>query len=266
MFSIEKKNGVIIVDNRVFNSIRDVLNHYGVNEKTALRLLDTGLSLNEILIRNKHSKTTVSAFDSLARGLKNPVLFGTTNKKLPIEKEDTLVSKKFNALKEKYAFMAKQLNKLHKLCDERAKGLSTKAPVCIVYNSLTKTHKDIESACISRWEKLNRTATTKVCNIDDVISGGVVEATTMLSLSMLEDVRNSDFLIIHMPSRQIAETTKTSLGILLRQRANLNRMTLILTSFDYYFSLLEYPQFLKESFSEYGRELNIIDANPSMSL
>ena len=54
MLSIQRSERGYIINGRFYSSISDVLKHFDVEESTALKLLETGFSLNEILLRNKN--------------------------------------------------------------------------------------------------------------------------------------------------------------------------------------------------------------------
>ena len=264
MISINSNENGLLVSGKSYSSVTELLQSHNIDPIHALNMIDKGLSLNEILDRKKSKKTFKTGFDALSTGLLNlnpsssPVIHHTN------DIASMTVKVKFSDLKRKYSYISTELNSLHKICDEYAVS-ELKTPTCVVFNTLKKLHEEIISACNGRWMRLLNGKTPCTCNIEDIISGGVFDAVS-IDLKKLEELRNSNFLIIKMNSQNMSENTKTSLGIMLRQRANQSKLTLLLTTSEFYFSLLDYPTFLKESFFEYGRYLHIIDANPSMSL
>lgn len=264
MISIHQRDGKLYVDGRVYSSVLELLDSYNVRPNIALEMLESGITLNEILDRKKittHLKAGHAALEV--------VLKKSHSQHMNIIYEDFVCSKsannfKFNELKKNNKFITNELNTLHKICDKTAQSDAAIAK-CVVFNTLSRLHDDISKACLSRWQKLSKRKTVSVCSIEEIISGGLFDSIS-IDVDKLENFRQCDFLIIKQHSKGIAENTKTSLGILLRQRANQGKSTLLLTTSEFYFAMLDYPTFLRESFFEYGNYLHVIDANPSMSL
>ena len=267
MLSIQRSQRGYIINGRAYSSISDVLKHFNVEESTALKLLESGFTLNEILLRNKNKTYFTTGFAAIEKGLKHPSASfidhnvernGLGN--LPSQ------SAKFSLLKDKNKSLKVQLNEIHKFTDCTASEfLTSKFPNLLVCNLLPRMFDEVTDAVLSRWGRIASKAVTYSCDVHNVIHGCFLERIPE-SYKLLLKAREADLLVLHLQSHVLSMELQASLGTLLRQRYNQAKTTIIFMTTGFYYSLLEIGDFLKESFSEYGQKFKIIEANPSFKL
>ena len=267
MKSIEHKDGQYVVDGRRFKNIRDVLSHFDIQENVAITMMEAGISLNELIARNKNKTTFASAFAVLENGLNNPELFGRKQSTGITERPyNAQFEVKFSKLREKNQSIQLGINELHKFADKTAKDFENNQTAHLaVFNTVFRLFDDIGAAVQSRWIKFNPNCSSHVCDVNDIKHGCYYDRTPEHYESLIK-ARNADILVIRIPNHDIGSQMESSLGTLLRQRLNQSKTTVILMTTGFYFSLSEYTTYLKESFSEYGKNLTIIEANPSFQL
>lgn len=267
MLSIQRSERGYIINGRFYYSISDVLKHFDVEESTALKLLETGFSLNEILLRNKNKTYFTRGFEAIEKGLKHPpTSFIHHNVERNGLENSPSHFAKFSLLKEKNKSLKVQLNDIHKFTDYTASEfLTSKFPNLLVCNLLPRMFDDVTDAVLSRWGKIASKAVTYSCDVHNVIHGCFL-AKIPESYKILIKAREADLLVLHLQSHVLSMELQASLGTLLRQRYNQAKTTIIFMTTGFYYSLLEIGDFLKESFSEYGQKIKIIEANPSFKL
>lgn len=267
MLSIQRSQKGYVINGRKYSSISEALKYFNVEESIALKLLESGLTLNEILLRNTNKTYFTTGFDALEKGLKNPSTSFIKHNVEPMDSGNlSSHSAKFALLKDKNKSLKVELNEIHKFTDHTASEfLKCKLPNLLACNLLPRMFDDVTDAVLSRWKRIASNAITHSCDVHNVIHGCFLERVPE-SYEILLKAREADLLILHLQSHVLSMELQASLGTLLRQRYNQSKTTIILMATGFYYSLLEIGDFLKESFSEYGHKFKIIEANPSFKL